>query len=135
MIKLVKKELAILAVIVTIVMAATVIIPNVSLFIDEVYAVDMDPSSISGTDSKASGFASDVGKTVLGVVQAAGVVISVIILVVLGIKYMLGSAEEKAEYKKSMIPYIVGAVIIFAAAAIAGFISSTANSLAGSSTI
>ena len=28
---------------------------------------------------------------------------------------MMGSAEEKAEYKKTFIPYIVGAALIFAA--------------------
>lgn len=32
---------------------------------------------------------------------------------------MIGSASEKAEFKKSMIPYLVGAVIIFGAGAIA----------------
>ena len=32
---------------------------------------------------------------------------------------MMGSAEEKAEYKKTMIPYLVGAVLIFLAPTIA----------------
>ena len=32
---------------------------------------------------------------------------------------MMGSAEEKAEYKKTMMPYIVGAALIFAASALA----------------
>ena len=41
-------------------------------------------------------------------------VISVVMIAVLGIKYMMGSAEEKAEYKKTMIPYIVGALLVFA---------------------
>ena len=31
---------------------------------------------------------------------------------------MMGSAEEKAEYKKTMIPYLVGALLIFAATTI-----------------
>ena len=31
---------------------------------------------------------------------------------------MMGSAAEKAEYKKTMIPYLVGAVLIFGASAI-----------------
>ena len=26
---------------------------------------------------------------------------------------MLGSAEEKADYKKSLIPYIIGAAMVF----------------------
>ena len=32
----------------------------------------------------------------------------------MGIKYMLGSVEEKADYKKDMIPYLIGAVLLFA---------------------
>ena len=33
----------------------------------------------------------------IGVLQTVGIVLSVVILVVLGLKYMMGSAEEKAE--------------------------------------
>lgn len=68
------------------------------------------------------------GQKLIGILQAAGIVISVIILTVLGIKYMIGSAEEKAEYKKTMIPYIVGAVFIFAAPTIANIVYSFVNS-------
>ena len=63
-----------------------------------------------------------VGNKIMGILQVVGVLIAVIILMVLGIKYMMGSAEEKAEYKKTMIPYIVGAILIFAAATIANAI-------------
>ena len=30
----------------------------------------------------------------------------------MGIKYIIGSASERAEYKKSMIPYLVGIVLL-----------------------
>ena len=51
--------------------------------------------------------------TIVGVINAIGIVISVITVVAVGIKYMLGSVEEKAEYKKSMGFYILGAFLIF----------------------
>lgn len=57
----------------------------------------------------------ELAKTGIGIINIVAVVVAVIILLVLGIKYMMGSASEKAEYKKSMIPYLVGAFIIFAA--------------------
>ena len=60
-----------------------------------------------------------VGESIVGILQTVGVVLSVIVLIVLGIKYMMGSAEEKAEYKKTFIPYVVGAALIFAASAFA----------------
>ena len=51
-----------------------------------------------------------------------GSVISVVVLIVLGIKYMLGSAEEKAQYKKSLQPYVIGSILVFAASVIAGIV-------------
>lgn len=50
---------------------------------------------------------------VLSIITNIAMVVSVIILAVIGVKYMIGSAEERAEYKKDMIPYLVGAVLIF----------------------
>ena len=32
---------------------------------------------------------------------------------------MMGSAEEKAEYKKTLLPYVIGAALVFAASTIA----------------
>ena len=60
--------------------------------------------------------------SIMGVLQVAGMVISVIVLIVIGIKYLMGSVEQKAEYKKSFVPYIVGAILVFAASAIAGIV-------------
>ena len=56
------------------------------------------------------------------IISIVGVVLSVVVLMIIGIKYMMGSAEEKAEYKKTMIPYIVGAALIFAASIFANVI-------------
>ncbi len=63
-----------------------------------------------------------VGETIIGALKGIGTIVAVAILIVIGIKYMMGSAEEKAEYKKVMIPYLIGAVLIFAAPYIAGAI-------------
>lgn len=46
---------------------------------------------------------------------AVGIVIAVIIGLVIGIKFMTGSVAEKAEVKKTLIPYIAGCVVIFGA--------------------
>lgn len=88
-----------------------------------VLAAPVDPDNIissmgnSSTDAPAT--LTDLGGKVLSILQIAGIIIGTIILVVLGLKYMMGSLEEKAEYKKTMIPYLVGAVIIFAAPSLA----------------
>ena len=50
---------------------------------------------------------------IVDVIENIGIVVSVIALVIIGIKYMLGSVEEKANYKKTMIPYLIGALLVF----------------------
>ena len=78
------------------------------------------PSTIKGdTNTQGATEIATVGKSVVGILQTVGIILSVIVLIILGIKYMMGSAEEKADYKKSMIPYLVGAILIFAASALA----------------
>ena len=72
-----------------------------------------------------------VGNNVVTIINVVGFVIAVIILLIIGIKYMIGSASEKAEYKKTMIPYIVGAVLIFAGTSLVRVIYSLANSVSG----
>ena len=55
----------------------------------------------------------NIGNKIIGVLQLFGSILSVIVLIVIGIKYMLGSVEEKAQYKQLMMPYIIGAVLVF----------------------
>lgn len=52
---------------------------------------------------------------VLGVIQTVGIVCSVIVLCVIGLKYMVGSVEQKAEYKKTMLGYIIGVALLVSA--------------------
>ena len=62
-----------------------------------------------------------VGDTIKTLRNIAAI-LAVIVIIVLGIKYMIGSVEEKAEYKKAFIPLIVGIVIVVGAFQIADFI-------------
>lgn len=73
----------------------------------------------------------NLGKTIVTIMQTVGIVVAVVVLLILGIKYMMGSAEEKAEYKKTMIPYLVGAILIFASTTIVNVVYNIANSFNG----
>lgn len=72
----------------------------------------------SNDDTGADPTIEKIGSTILSIVTGVGMVLAIVLIAILGIKYMMGSTEEKAEYKKSMIPYIVGAVLVFGASAI-----------------
>ena len=59
---------------------------------------------------------------IISVIRSIGMVVSVIVLMVLGIKYMAGSIEERANYKETMPPYLVGAFLVFAITTVPSFI-------------
>lgn len=52
--------------------------------------------------------------TILSVIRTIGIITSIGTLMGIGIKFMLGSAEEKANYKQALIPWLIGAIMVFA---------------------
>lgn len=66
------------------------------------------------TDSSDITELKSVGDTIVGIARGIGIIASVATLIVLGIKYMTGSVEERAQYKKTMLPYLIGAFMVFA---------------------
>lgn len=96
-----------------------------------VLAVDPNTvlNGINGNGNVQTNDLTKVGNNIVTIIQVVGIVIAVIVLLVIGIKYMMGSASEKAEYKKTMIPYIVGAVLIFAGTSLVRVIYSLSTSV------
>ena len=74
---------------------------------------DFNPGNIQNAFNDA-GAITNMGATIIGVIRVIGVIVTVVCLMLMGIKYMTGSVEEKADYKKSMIPYLIGVFIFFA---------------------
>ncbi len=56
-----------------------------------------------------------VSDQIYNILLAIGTVIAVIIGAILGIQFMTGSMDEKAKVKESLIPFVIGCVIIFGA--------------------
>lgn len=61
---------------------------------------------------------------IVDVLTTIGITVAVITILIIGIKYMVGSVEEKAEYKKTMVPYVIGVIMI---GSISGIIKLIAN--------
>lgn len=55
---------------------------------------------------------------VLDIVRIVALCIGIIILMIIGIKYMISTPEVRAELKKDVPTYFTGAVILFAASGI-----------------
>lgn len=99
----------------------------ITLFCMFIFTTCLQLNSYSATDFNPDTFKPDstttvegatklesIGNTIIGVVQVVGSCVSVGVLIVMGIKYMAGSVEERAEYKSTMLPYLVGAILVFA---------------------
>ena len=71
---------------------------------------DWKPSDLSSNDVDD---VMDKASVIVTIIRAIGIVVTVIALMIMGIKYMTGSIEEKAEYKKSMIPFLIGTLFVF----------------------
>ena len=87
------------------------------LFISQiVQATTFDPDHYKPSSTNSVSGATQlekIGNRIIGVVQIIGSVSSVVALIVIGIKYVTGSVEEKAEYKKTLKPYLIGAILLF----------------------
>ena len=51
-----------------------------------------------------------------------GVIVAAIIGTILGVQFITGSVEQKSKVKESLIPYVVGCVVIFGAFGIWKFV-------------
>lgn len=67
------------------------------------------PGGLTADDT--SKLTSMTGK-ILGTIRNLGIIASVIMLTIIGLKYIFGSLEEKANYKENIIPYIVGIFLL-----------------------
>ncbi len=57
----------------------------------------------------------DISSSLYNILLILGICSAVIIAAILGIQFMLGSVEEKAKVKDSLIPFVVGCVVVFGA--------------------
>lgn len=52
---------------------------------------------------------------IYNILLALGIILSVLVGAVLGIKYMFGSIEEQVKVKETLFPYLIGCIVIFSA--------------------
>ena len=74
-----------------------------------------DGNSITTIRTPSKAEITQVVDNIYSIIFPLGVATTVIIGGVLGIKFMVASAEEKAKLKESLIPYAIGCVVIYGA--------------------
>ena len=74
---------------------------------------DLDNNKNQGTTAGQT--VKDTGNVIIGTIKVIGTGIAIVMLLYIAIKYMTVAPSEKAEYKKTAVAYVIGAVILFAA--------------------
>ena len=119
------KKIAIIAILVILTITSFTGIVNATIQPD-----DYKPSDLDQTDYykpfKMAG-------VILNAITVTGVVVAVITVMFLGIKYMVGSVEEKAEYKKTMMPILVGMILLFCTSTIVSIIWNVTETISNNS--
>lgn len=103
----------------TIFMFVCILIMSLFIGVINVYATDVNGiiESMNGT-SKIATDGNGIRTTlnnIIGLIQIAGTGISVVMVTMLGIKYILASPSEKADVKKQVAPMLIGCVLLFGA--------------------
>jgi len=57
----------------------------------------------------------DMSDTIYNILLVVGIIVVIIVGLIMGIKFIMGSLEEKADIKAMLIPYIIGCVVVFGA--------------------
>ncbi len=83
-----------------------------------------EPNALTDADA---GIVTDKIGVVLGTIRNISVVVSVIALMIIGLKYIFGSVEEKANYKATLVPYVIGFVFAIAGTTLVDFIYNMVN--------
>lgn len=109
--------------ILTVVLLVAIIVMSVTNVFAAAGIINEIENSANQTNVNMGSLSKTVG-TIIAYLRNAAVIIGVVIIIILGIKYMTGSLEQKSEYQKSFVPLIVGIVVVMAATSIASFLFS-----------
>lgn len=88
---------------------------------------NFNPSSYQNTSSTKT-YVEKVSK-VLTILRSIGIVLSVIALMIIGIREMFASVEEKSEIKKAMPGYIIGIIMVTAITVLPSIIFEAVNNI------
>lgn len=86
-------------------------------FITFSFAGELDPKEIAGDSPDLSGVTDlyTIGGQIIAIIQYIGLGVAIIATLILAMKYMYSSPDDKAEIKRKLIPFIIGGIMVFGA--------------------
>lgn len=125
MIKIAKKIILVLLIYMLCFSTINVIISGAT---SGVTAEDLNKFKGSTSDIAGSGAATSILSSILSIVRTIGAGVAVVILMIIGAKYLVASAGDRADIKKYAINYVIGAIILFAASGILSIVKGFVDS-------
>lgn len=90
----------------------------------------MQASDLAPKYPASSGNFLQVGKLVMGWIRNITAVSLVVLLAFIGLRFMFGSLEQRAEYKKALMPLLIGSLVVLSATTITSMVWNTGTQTA-----
>ena len=109
---------------------------SANIFISSIYAalsIDVTEPS-SGTDTGVDNDLQKVGQKIWSIVITVLRYAAIGTFIFAGVKYMIASADQKADIKKSMVPLFIGTLVVFGGTYVVDFAIKLFKDIAGITT-
>ena len=86
-----------------------------------------DVNTVIGYTNQGNEMDGEVGNiagTIINWIWGISIIVAIIVVMVIGIKFIIGGTQEKAEYKKSLMPVTVGVILVVFATTLVKFLFS-----------
>lgn len=70
-----------------------------------------------------------MGEKILGLLRNVATTTAILTIAVIGVKYVYASAAQKAEYKATLLPWMVGAILVVMVTGFLGIIQNLAQKI------
>ena len=121
-----KKRMKILALTILMVFVSTMLLGVISLADNEDIVSDITGKMKTAAEEEAGSDAErkimDVGATIVYAVKYVGLVLSIILVIWFGIKWMTANPQQKAQLQDQAWNYVIGAALLFGSGHIAQWI-------------
>lgn len=112
---------------INIILVISIILVNLCLLSGQVIASKDPYTDITPVDiADAEKLGTSMNK-VIGIIQVVGMTAAVIVLIIIGMKYVMASAQDRASIKQHLFIYIVGAVLLFAVTGVLEIVKTFSN--------
>lgn len=96
-----------------------------------VYGLVIEVTEPSGVDTGVDTDLQKVGQKIWSIARAVLQYASIGLFIYAGIRYMIASADQKADIKKSMVPLVIGTLIVFGGTFVIDFVISLFKDVSG----